>query len=349
MSNVNVKKHYAKRTLRYLKNAFVNICNDYMRESRENLKDKRNLDIPTQKKMSEVYDNFMKYNAKQKGFIRLTMDEMKTLWNTAKKEVSYQAKRMGTDPTKLQKKEKAEDNFDYDNIPDFDDVETNEGDGLESVFDNSFLGFETEGVYNTPNSLFLSQSFLNKVLLLFTTMVQHENMNLWASTGNNTDVKIVDIVTASVNSTPMETKCANKNSEILTALISRVKAATSVTYMDPNPLVKPGTENAVDVIITKDTTELKSYVTSLVESLSKDDYNNIMIISNILNDIVETYNSLYPSDKVNLINNIPLLKDLSDIYSQDMALDIFILFYFEIIDMSKLVECQNKIREFINN
>lgn len=344
MSNVNVKKHYVKRTLRYLKNAFLNVTNDYMDEARQNAKDKRDLKIPTKEEMGKIYSNFMKYNNKQKGFLKMTYDEMKDLWNTAKTEVKAQYERLGTDPDKLKKKEK-EDDFDIDSIPDFDEAA-----GTESMGYNLQTSFEpvveSEAI-NPPNTYYLTEDFLGKVLLLFTTMIEHQGINDWTT---KSDSGIKDIIKSSIAKTPLEESKVDSSVSVVTSLIERIRNCQPITQgqcMNKNVLI--GTEST-DVIVMKDTTELKNAVKTLVDSLNQEERNNVVIISNILHDIVNYYNSLYPNDRVCLVGHNKLVSDLESVYKdRELALDIFILFYFNLLDSKKLSDIQDRIREFINN
>lgn len=342
MSNVNVKKQYLKRTLRYLRNAFTNIGNDYMKESRENLKAKRDLTIPTKEDMAKVYSNFMKYNEKQKGFLRMTYDEMKELWTTAKKEAGAQFKRLGTDPDKLKKQEK-DDTFDINDIPDFDDLGT---ESMEYSLQTSFEPtLESESI-DPPNTYYLTEDFLGKVMLLFTSMLEHTGINDWASSSNS-DIR--EIIKSSIANTPLEEQKIDSSVSVVTSMIERIRNCQPITqgeFCNKNVLV--GTEST-DVIIMRDTKELKAYVKNLIDSLNQEDKSTIVTIDNILHDILNAYNYLHPSDKACLIENNPLVRDLASVYNDsELAHDIFILFYFNIISEKSLNDINDRIKEFIN-
>lgn len=299
------KEAYVKRTLKFLKNAMRNVLKEYYTEANNNIKEKDKLELPTKEKFNKMYSRLTTYNKDKKSAIKLKMEEIQDLWKTAKSEIADEIKRLGQDGYDFDK-QLASDSVDL--VPDMSDM-----DGVESLIEIP----QQEVYMNAPE---LSIVALQKLHYLLSTMPNQDFVSWYLQSGSKFLMEYIktDIV---FKDTPKY--CINQ--EISTGNNFGLSGMININHQ-----VKQQIQDLLLKIDREKTTEQDVF---------------ILQIDNLINKVISQYQvSKNSTDKPFQLTDIETISELSNIVGEECAINIYLLFYFDMILQPHLCEIDSLIK-----
>lgn len=300
------KEAYVQRTLRFLKNAMRNVLKEYYTEANNNLKEKHELELPTKEKFETMYNKLTTYNKSKTSQFKMTVNEIKDLWNTAKTEITSEVKRLGQDGHDFDK-QLASDGLSL--VPEMDGL-----DGIESI---TFSGKE---VYM---SMDLSLSTIQKLDFMFSNLENIDFVSWYMQSGKLFLMQFIK--------NDMAFKDTNYNM-YSTQICDQPVNNFGLSYtIDIDHKIKQQIQDLLLRIDREKTTEQETF---------------ILQIDEIINRIVAQYYIAKNSTdrQLNPVLDNSIIRELSLIVGEECAINIYILFYFDMLSQDHINDIDSIIK-----
>lgn len=300
------KEAYFKRTLKFLKNAMRNVLKEYYTEANNNMKEKDNLELPTKEKFNKMYNRLTIYNKNKKSAIKLKIEEIQDLWKTAKHEISDEIKRLGKDGYDFDK-ELAQNSIDL--VPDMSDIN-----GTESLIEIP----QQEVSMNTPE---LSIIALQKLHYLLSNVSNPDFVSWYMQSGSQF---LMQFLKSDIVFKDAPAYCTNQQIDTCNNF--------GLSYMiNVNYQVRQQIQDLLLKIDREKTTEQEVF---------------ILQIDSLINKVVSQYQvSKNGTDRqFNPLSDIDTVRELSEIVGEECAINIYLLFYFDMILQPHLNEVDSLIK-----